>query len=93
MSNATLPKLFWGLALETVTLTINMVPSKSVEKTPYELWFGKLPNMSYLKIWGCEVFVKRLTSDKLGPKSDKSFFVEYLKETKGYYFYTNPRTL
>jgi len=50
MSEVTLPKSFWGHALETVTRTINMVSSKSVEKTPYELWFGKLPNMSYLKI-------------------------------------------
>ena len=43
--------------------------------------------MSYLKKWGCEVFVTRLTSDKLGPKSDKCFSVGYPKETKGYYFY------
>ena len=87
MSNATLPKSFWGHALETAARTINMVPSKSVEKTPYELWFGKAPNMSYLKIWGCEVFVKRPTSGKLDPKADKCFFVGYPKETKGYYFY------
>jgi Reverse transcriptase (RNA-dependent DNA polymerase) len=50
MSNTTLPKIFWGHALETAALTINRVPSKSVEKTPYELWFGNVPNMSYLKI-------------------------------------------
>jgi hypothetical protein len=87
MSNTTLPKIFWGHTLETVTLTINKVSSKSVEKTQYELWFGKVPNMSYLKIWGYEVFVKRPTSDKLGPKADKYFFVGYPKETKGYYFY------
>jgi hypothetical protein len=80
MSNTTLPKIFWGHA-------VNRVSSKSVEKTPYELWFSKVPNMSYLKIWGCEVFVKRPTSDKLGPKADKCFFVRYPKETKGYYFY------
>jgi hypothetical protein len=43
--------------------------------------------MSYLKIWGCEVFVKHSMSDKLGPKADKYFFVGYHKETKGYYFY------
>jgi hypothetical protein len=87
MSNITLPKLFWGHALETAAQTINRVSSKSVEKTPYELWFGKVPNMSYLKIWGCEIFVKRPTSDKLGPKADKCFFVGYHKEMKGYYFY------
>jgi uncharacterized protein (DUF2164 family) len=26
-------------------------------------------------------------SDKLTPKLDKYFFVRYLRETKGYYFY------
>jgi hypothetical protein len=36
---------------------------------------------------GCEAYVRRLMSDKLPPKSDKCFFVGYLRETKGYYFY------
>jgi hypothetical protein len=76
-----------GARTRIAALTINRVSSKSVEKTPYELWFGKVPNMSYLKIWGYEVFVKRPTSDKLGPKADKCFFVGYPEETKGYYFY------
>ena len=31
--------------------------------------------------------MKHLTSDKLTPKLDMCFFVGYLKETKGYYFY------
>jgi Reverse transcriptase (RNA-dependent DNA polymerase) len=66
------------------------VPSKSVEKTPYELWFGRIPNMSFNKIWGCETYVKRLMSNKLSPRSDKSIFMGYPKETKGYYFYYKP---
>jgi hypothetical protein len=41
----------------------------------------------FLKVWGCEAYVKRLMSDKLTPKSDKCFFVGYPRETKGYYFY------
>ena len=45
--------------------------------------------MSFLRIWGCESHVKRLTSDKLAPKTDKCLFVRYPKETKGYYFF-NP---
>ena len=45
--------------------------------------------MSFIKIWGCEAYVKHQASDKLGPKSDKCYFVGYPKETKGYYFY-NP---
>ena len=43
--------------------------------------------MSFLKIWGCEAFVKRLQSDKLTAKSDKCIFVGYPRETLGYYFY------
>ncbi|GKC77547.1 retrotransposon protein, putative, ty1-copia subclass [Tanacetum coccineum] len=33
---------------------LNMVPTKKVNKTPYEMWHGKVPNLSYLKVWGCE---------------------------------------
>ncbi|KAJ4744919.1 Transposon Ty1-NL2 Gag-Pol polyprotein [Rhynchospora pubera] len=87
MSQTNLPMSFWGYAIETAAFTLNRVPSKSVEKTPYELWFGSKPSMMFLKIWGCEAYVKRLVSDKLGPKSDKCHFVGYPKETKGYYFY------
>ena len=67
--------------------TLNRVPSKSVVKTPYEMWNGKSPKLSFLKIWGCDAFVKRLQSDKLTPKSDKCIFVRYPKEALGYYFY------
>ena len=63
------------------------MPSKSVDKTPYEIWTGKTPSLSFLKIWDCEAFLKRLQSDKLAPKSDKCIFVGYPKETLGYYFY------
>ncbi|KAG8503242.1 hypothetical protein CXB51_001188 [Gossypium anomalum] len=42
-----------------------------------------------MKIWGCKVYVKRQTSTKLEPKSERCIFVGYLKETKGYYFF-NP---
>jgi hypothetical protein len=87
MSQADLPLSFWGYALETAAFTLNRVPSKSVEKTPYEIWTGKRPGLSFLKVWGCEAYVKRLMSDKLTPKSDKCFFVGYPRETKGYYFY------
>jgi hypothetical protein len=51
------------------------------------MWTGKTPSLSFLKIWGCEVYVKKLQSDKLTPKSDKCIFVGYPKETLGYYFY------
>ncbi|KAJ9555886.1 hypothetical protein OSB04_010500 [Centaurea solstitialis] len=89
MCRSSLPVSFWGHALETAAHILNRVPTKSVENTPYEIWMGKKPKLSFLKIWGCEVYVKRPTSEKLKPKSDKCFFVGYPKTTVGYYFY-NP---
>jgi hypothetical protein len=84
MSQTDLPLSFWGYALETAMFTLNKVPTKSVEKTPYEIWTGKHPGLSFLKVWGCEAYVKRLMSHKLTLKSDKCFFVGYERETKGY---------
>ena len=87
MSRTDLPISFWGYALETAMFLLNRIPSKTVEKTLYELWTGKRHGLSFLKIWGCEAYVKRQASDKLASKSDKCLFMGYPKETKGYYFY------
>nr|GFA60374.1 retrotransposon protein, putative, Ty1-copia subclass [Tanacetum cinerariifolium] len=91
MSQTTLPKSFWDYALETVARILNMVPTKKVNKTPYEIWHGQAPKLSYLKVWGCKAFVKRYTltkPDKLDPRSFKCIFVGYPKETMGYSFYS-----
>ena len=87
MSLTNLPLSFGGYALETTTFTLNRAPSKSVEMTPYELWFGKKPKLSFLKIWGCDAYVKKFQPNKLEPKSEKCVFIEYPKETTGYTFY------
>ncbi|VFQ83200.1 unnamed protein product [Cuscuta campestris] len=88
MSLTTLPESFWGKALLTAAHTLNRVPSKVVESTPYELWRGTKPNLSYLRIWGCDVYVRRLMMfGKLDSKSDRCKFVGYPKETKAYEFY------
>ncbi|KAK8594308.1 hypothetical protein V6N13_126117 [Hibiscus sabdariffa] len=87
MSHTDLPTSFWGYALETAAFTVNRVPSKSVQKTPHEMWTGRSPNMSFLRIWGCKAYVKHQMSTKLEPKSQKCTFVGYPKETKGYHFY------
>ena len=83
MSLTNLPLSFWGYALETTTFTLNRAPSKSVEMTPYELWFGEKPKLSFLKVWGCDTYVKRLQPDKPEPKSEKCVFIGYPKETIG----------
>ncbi|GJX70719.1 retrotransposon protein, putative, ty1-copia subclass [Tanacetum coccineum] len=56
MSQTTLPKSFWDYALESAVRILNMVPTKKVDKTLYEVWHGQAPKFSYLKVW---VFVAR----------------------------------
>ena len=71
------PPIFPGYTLITAMFTLNKTPSKAIEKTPYELWSGRVPSLSFLKVWVCEAYVKRLLADKLATKSDKCFFVGY----------------
>ena len=87
MSITDLPLSFWGYALETAAFTLNKAPSKSVETTPYELCFSKKPKLLFLKVWGCDAYVKKFQPDKLEPKSEKCVFIGYPKETVGYTFY------
>ena len=87
MSLADLPLSFWGYALEAVAFTLNRAPSKSIEMTLYELWFGKKPKLLFLKVRGCNAYVKKFQPDKLEPKSEKCVFIEYPKEIVGYTFY------
>ncbi|GKB09295.1 putative RNA-directed DNA polymerase [Tanacetum coccineum] len=87
MCRATLPISFWGYALETAAHILNLVPTKKVSKTPFEMWKGKRPSLGHIKIWGCEVFVRREAQDKLEARSEKCLFVGYPKESFGYLFY------
>ncbi|RVW35626.1 Copia protein [Vitis vinifera] len=54
LSNSSLPEFLWGEALRTATYILNQVPSKSVPKTPYELWPGKIPSLHHFHVWGCK---------------------------------------
>ncbi|GJR03309.1 retrotransposon protein, putative, ty1-copia subclass [Tanacetum coccineum] len=87
MCRATLPISFWGYALETAAHILNLVPTKKVSKTPFEMWKGKRPSLGHIKIWGCEVFVRREAQDKLEARSEKCLFVGYPEESFGYLFY------
>ncbi|GKA15467.1 retrotransposon protein, putative, ty1-copia subclass [Tanacetum coccineum] len=90
MNFTTLPLSFWDYALESATRILNMVPTKKVDKTLYELWYGKVSNLSYLKVWGCKALVKRDMPDKLQQRYVKCIFIGYPKETICYYFYFLP---
>ncbi|GKA15265.1 retrotransposon protein, putative, ty1-copia subclass [Tanacetum coccineum] len=87
-----LPSIFihlrvMGYALESAARILNMVPTKKIERTPYEIWHGKASKLSYLRVWSCEALIKRDTPDKHDPRSIKCIFVGYPKEKMGHYFY------
>jgi hypothetical protein len=50
MRQTDLPLSFWGYALETTAFTLNRVSTKSVERTPYEIWTEKHSRLSFLKV-------------------------------------------
>ena len=49
MSPTDLPYTFWGYALDIAAFTLNRVPSKEVEKTPFEMWTKKGPVCIFLR--------------------------------------------
>lgn len=91
--DANLSKKFWAEAVNTaVYLRNRSVVSGLNNKTPFELWTGKKPDISHLRIFGSKIMVhipkeKRLKFDK---KSKECILVGYPDHVKGYRYY-NPQ--
>ena len=82
---ASLDKCFWGEAVLTATYLINLTPTKALRqnKTPYELWHSKKPQLKYLKVFGSTVYIHNKTrKTKFDEKSWKGILVGY--EPNGY---------
>ncbi|KAH9671402.1 Integrase catalytic domain-containing protein [Citrus sinensis] len=88
LSYSSLPIFFWGLALENVVYLLNLVPSKSVPKTPIELWSGRKPSLRHVRIWGSPAHVLKPKADKMNSRSEVCMFVGYPKGTRGGLFYS-----
>jgi hypothetical protein len=56
MSRTKLLLSFWGYALKTVIFTLNIVPTKSVDKTPYDVWTERVPNLFFSQDLGLQSF-------------------------------------
>ena len=66
-----LPHNLWGEALLTANFILNRIPFKNSNKSPYEVWKGRLPFYKMIKIWGClaKVLIPLPKRTKLGPKT------------------------
>jgi len=91
-----LPHHFWAEAVSTACHIINRCLIRPIlKKTPYELWNGKKPNISYFHPFGYKCFIHNNGKDNLGkfdPKSDEGIFLGYSPSSRAYRVY-NKRTL
>lgn len=84
--DANLSKSFWSEALYTAVYTTNRSPTRAFRfdddrryKTPAELWSGKKPDISKLRIFGCTAYshIPKEFRKKLDSKTTKLIMVGY----------------
>ncbi|GJS42030.1 putative ribonuclease H-like domain-containing protein [Tanacetum coccineum] len=78
LADSKLPTTFWAEAVNIACYVQNRVlVTKPHKKTPYELFLGRKPALSFMKPFGCPVTILN-TIDHLGKfdgKADEGFFV------------------
>ncbi|KAA0038001.1 ty1-copia retrotransposon protein [Cucumis melo var. makuwa] len=78
----------WGEVVLSACFVLNRIPHKRLDKTPYELWKGHAPNLSYLKVWGClaKVPFPALKKSTVGSKTFDCIFIGYAQNSVAYRF-------
>ncbi|GJX41302.1 putative ribonuclease H-like domain-containing protein [Tanacetum coccineum] len=87
LADSKLPTTFWTEAVNTACYVQNRVlVVKPHNKTPYELFHGRTPTLSFMRPFGCPVTIFN-TIDHLGKfdgKVDEGFFVGYSLNSKAF---------
>jgi hypothetical protein len=94
LSGVGLGKEFWAEAVGIACYLVNISPSSALDdKTPQEVWTGKKPSLTHLKVFGCEAYVHvpKENKSKLDKKAEKCIFIGYKDGLKGYKLW-NPET-
>lgn len=73
-----------ALKITAYLLLLNWVPSKTVPKTPYELWIRGKPNLWNLHLWGClvEIRIYNTCEKKLHARFVNFYFINYPKKIR-----------
>ncbi|GKE87790.1 ribonuclease H-like domain-containing protein, partial [Tanacetum coccineum] len=94
LADSKLPTIFWVEAVNIACYVQNMVlVIKPHNKTPYELFLGRKPDLSFMRPFGCPITILN-TIDHLGKfdgKDDEGFFVGYSINSKAFRVF-NSRT-
>lgn len=89
-----MPAMFWGEAVRHSIYILNRVPTKVLKgETPYEAWKGKKPDLSFIRVFGCLVYVKvpKEMVQKLDDRSTKMVYLGKEPGSKAHRMY-NPST-
>jgi hypothetical protein len=81
------PDRFWAEAINTACYSINrLYLHRILKKTSYELLTGKMPNVSYFRVFGskCFILVKRGRKSKFAPKAIEGILLGYDSNTRAY---------
>ncbi|KAG7552201.1 GAG-pre-integrase domain [Arabidopsis thaliana x Arabidopsis arenosa] len=88
------PEKFWAEAISTACYVINRVYVRiGANKTPYEIWKGKKPNLSYFRVFGCVCYILN-DKDQLGKfdsRSEEGFFLGYATNSLAYRVWNKKR--
>jgi hypothetical protein len=78
----------------TTCYLVNISPSSTLDdKNPQEVWTGKKPSITHLKVFGCEAYVHvpKENKSKIDNTHEKCIYVGYKDGLKGYKVW-NPKT-
>jgi hypothetical protein len=81
------PDRFWVKAINTACYSINrLYLHRILKKTSYELLTGKMPNVSYFRVFGSKCFflIKRGRNSKFAHKAVEGFLLGYDSNTRAY---------
>jgi transposase InsO family protein len=86
LSDRQLPKLLWPFAMDTAAYVRNRVTANGLPKTPYEMFYGKKPDISNLRVFGCKTTIYKPAKDrdKLDALSDECVFMGYSRHSKAW---------
>jgi len=88
-----LPEFLWEPAVAHAVYLWNMSYTTSLRlgnQTPYQVWYGKKPNISHLREFGAPVWVLlqgQNVQQKMLPKSQRRVYIRYNKGLKAIKFY------
>lgn len=87
LTQSKLPTPFWTEAVATANFIRNRCITRTLQdKTPYELWYGKRPNVKHMRIFGGIAYMLDKTSDKgkLEARGIRCIFLGYDESSRSY---------